>query len=816
MNKLVEFLVSPFLENKQKNIALIPGGFKPPTAGHFNLIKEVAADASIDEVQVIISPKERNGITVDQASNVYDLYKTYLPSKVKVIVGKENAPVLDCFRIIHNNPEAKFTLVVGIRNEEDAKKDLRRFKTIQEKYGDRVEVKVLEGDDAIRATNARQALVDKDKSKFSQYLPKELSTNDIDYIWDVLTEAYKGKRTNDGAPGTFKAKITKAYGGPVTVAKAKKFKNRPNATAHDKRQANWFINFHSAKNENQIIEDNDPCWDDYEMVGMKMKNGKEVPNCVPKEGMEENVNFNSLERALDEMFDDLDIDINFTKHFKERVIERGLTEEDIIELMEKIHDRYGDEVADMPKDSNRVFSHITRLVDVASTMGTYGHDGLRDLYLKTAYKRKNRNEPEFRTNYTSPKLKVAENKKSFDRLTFYKNFIANVVPQDFLVEVKGNNIVVQNKLQESQSTEQILIPHIAELTKHMASKGLNLEPAPDVQFIEDEENAKELFGRTGYYDPNNQVIVLYCTGRHPKDVLRSFAHEMVHHHQNMEGRLGNVTTTNVNEDSHLEELEREAYETGNILFRSWENSKGKELNETIKKVGDKYVVYPEKGGHRLGTHTTKKAAEKQLTAIHLNEGKYDSLVRQLSKETLEYWIKGWEAGETSITFSTEIQSELDFEVTASLDINEEGIYGVSGGANAQYPPFIQAGFRVPADELPESWSKIAMDLRDFYRHEIEHLTQAGWNEKEGKRRKHQGARREKIDTGELPGSKYPVLRDEIEPMLQGMYLKAKKSRRPFRDVIEDWFDTQDYTPKERIEILKVWRPYLKQLNLPKI
>jgi hypothetical protein len=25
-----------------------------------------------------------------------------------------------------------------------------------------------------------------------------------------------------------------------------------------------------------------PCWDDYEMVGMKKKNGKEVPNCVPK------------------------------------------------------------------------------------------------------------------------------------------------------------------------------------------------------------------------------------------------------------------------------------------------------------------------------------------------------------------------------------------------------------------------------------------------------------------------------------------------------------------------------------------------------
>lgn len=29
-------------------------------------------------------------------------------------------------------------------------------------------------------------------------------------------------------------------------------------------------------------EDKDPCWKDYEMVGMKDKNGEKVPNCVPK------------------------------------------------------------------------------------------------------------------------------------------------------------------------------------------------------------------------------------------------------------------------------------------------------------------------------------------------------------------------------------------------------------------------------------------------------------------------------------------------------------------------------------------------------
>jgi len=33
---------------------------------------------------------------------------------------------------------------------------------------------------------------------------------------------------------------------------------------------------------NTKMKGDDPCWDSHEMVGMKMKNGKKVPNCVPK------------------------------------------------------------------------------------------------------------------------------------------------------------------------------------------------------------------------------------------------------------------------------------------------------------------------------------------------------------------------------------------------------------------------------------------------------------------------------------------------------------------------------------------------------
>ena len=42
--------------------------------------------------------------------------------------------------------------------------------------------------------------------------------------------------------------------------------------------------------------------------------------------------------------------------------------------------------------------------------------------------------------------------------------------------------------------------------------------------------------------------------------------------QNIEGRLGDIQTSNTNESDALLELEKEAYLTGNITFRNWEDS----------------------------------------------------------------------------------------------------------------------------------------------------------------------------------------------------------------------------------------------------
>ena len=114
-------------------------------------------------------------------------------------------------------------------------------------------------------------------------------------------------------------------------------------------------------------------------------------------------------------------------------------------------------------------------------------------------------------------------------------------------------------------------PYMASILEYMIDEGMNIQPLPEVKVRKDLAESEQFFGRTAYYDPNENTIVLYTQGRHPKDVMRSFTHEMVHHIQNLEGRLGNVQTSNTNESDTLLELEKEAYLVGNITFRNWED-----------------------------------------------------------------------------------------------------------------------------------------------------------------------------------------------------------------------------------------------------
>ena len=368
--------------------------------------------------------------------------------------------------------------------------------------------------------------------------------------------------------------------------------------------------------------------------------------------------------------------------------------------------------------------------------------------------------------------------------------------------------------------------YITSLVEYMLDKKMNITPLPEIKIRHDEDNSKNFFGRTAYYDPNVKEIVLFVDGRHNKDIVRSFSHEMVHHIQNLEGRLNNIQTTNTTEDKNLLEIEAEAYMQGNITFRNWEDSL-KNKNESLwANINAKRKSGRKKSHGNSKAYKAAKKAGKALTKskkAKMNEGRYDKLSNQVSSAIFasfkEALVKG-EDGEFLLTVGpqedADIKNEMTFDIQAVVKITDD-VYSVDGGANAGFDddgdeidPFINIVFQIPKNV---NLKDLSFDLKDVVRHEIEHLTQDGENLKQGKYIPDDKELRDLIDAGLLDKDEYYKLPKEVDAMIQGMYYKAKKSKTPFVDVVDDYFEKAKVTPEERPKIKALWNKRLPALGI---
>ena len=91
---------------------------------------------------------------------------------------------------------------------------------------------------------------------------------------------------------------------------------------------------------------------------------------------------------------------------------------------------------------------------------------------------------------------------------------------------------------------------------------------PSINFVSDASN-HPMLGKTVHYDPASMEITVYTDGRHPKDMMRSIAHELVHHMQNENGMFEDGSSTcqgYAQNDPPLRKMEEEAYLKGNMCF----------------------------------------------------------------------------------------------------------------------------------------------------------------------------------------------------------------------------------------------------------
>ena len=180
--KIAKQIVKKLLvEQLTEKVSLYPGAFKPPHRGHVATILR-SMDNDTDKVIVFISTKEREDVDVEEAIEVWNLYKSKIPELKKVEIVPTPTPVTAVYDYAKDNPSHDIRAVFG-KGEES------RFKSLlnKEKYPN-VEVfdAGIEGD--FSATNLRQAIRDDNLEKIKPFLPDGVNMESFLFIFRKSNE----------------------------------------------------------------------------------------------------------------------------------------------------------------------------------------------------------------------------------------------------------------------------------------------------------------------------------------------------------------------------------------------------------------------------------------------------------------------------------------------------------------------------------------------------------------------------------------------------------------------------------------------------
>ena len=165
------------METRVERIALLPGGFKPPTKGHFNALRYLLDDA--DRGVVFIGGKEREGITPEQSKHIWNIYfdkdveVVYVPNPVKAVYDFADANL-------------DKTLLVGAGEKDEDVKRYKYFQDNTEKYPYVNVVKIPMQEEGISGSETRNIIQQDINDALDYFVPEEVSIEDRDQIKAIL------------------------------------------------------------------------------------------------------------------------------------------------------------------------------------------------------------------------------------------------------------------------------------------------------------------------------------------------------------------------------------------------------------------------------------------------------------------------------------------------------------------------------------------------------------------------------------------------------------------------------------------------------
>jgi len=169
-------------EKTQPTIALYPGGYKPPTKGHFHSFDYILQDA--DKGVIFIGKKDRDGITAEQSKQIWEIYAKYLDKPVDVVIANVT-PVKSVYDYADNNKD--INIIVGAGDKDDDVKRYSYFDKNIDKYPLVRVVKIPLQAEGISGTLTRELIASDIDKAIEYFTPEVLSTEDKATIKQILS-----------------------------------------------------------------------------------------------------------------------------------------------------------------------------------------------------------------------------------------------------------------------------------------------------------------------------------------------------------------------------------------------------------------------------------------------------------------------------------------------------------------------------------------------------------------------------------------------------------------------------------------------------
>ena len=216
MNSLAQYLIENLIERTGGITVLLPGGFKPPHAGHLELVMAYFGLQQVEKVVILVGPKSRDGITRDQSIAIWKLLTKDLPN-VEVMPTNVESPLSAAYEYIENAPQGNYALASSSKGD-----DYLRVKKFVEDHGktgkyrrDGVIVQELPvntkpllysgRDDSfdkkgISASVLRSDLKNKNLNNFATNYP-DVPDDIVKQVFSILTKGIKEVINEGGAAG---------------------------------------------------------------------------------------------------------------------------------------------------------------------------------------------------------------------------------------------------------------------------------------------------------------------------------------------------------------------------------------------------------------------------------------------------------------------------------------------------------------------------------------------------------------------------------------------------------------------------------------